>query len=159
MKKNTHGSSEHDQSFYVGFRTKGKRPLKWILFSRPMFPQPRGMLLDQGIFGDVSQGYADALGEAFENFALWRRAHKIQSSQKRFTPGQILRDGYGFFLNAKGFNARLIAEWLLDLIIAIPTGDPRHGLVEVALKLEQNTKWVKGIRNILNFHRPPLVED
>lgn len=117
------------------------------------------MLLDQGIFGDVSQGYADALGEAFENFALWRRAHKIQSSQKRFTPGQILRDGYGFSLNAKGFNARLIAEWLLDLIIAIPTGDPRHGLVEVALKLEQNTKWVKGIRNILNFHRPPLVED
>ena len=108
--KKTHGSSEHDQSFYVGFRTKGKRPLKWILFSRPMFPQPRGMLLDQGIFGDVSQGYADALGEAFEHFALWRRAHKIQSSQKRFTPGQILRDGYGFFLNAKGF--RLV--WLLS---------------------------------------------
>ena len=97
-------------------------------------------MLDAGIFGDVSQGYAVALGEAYENFTRWRKINKIQSSQKRFTPGQLLRDGYGFFLNTKGFNARLISQWLFDLVRAHPTGDPRHEMVEVALTLGQNDR-------------------
>ncbi|CAK9009441.1 unnamed protein product [Durusdinium trenchii] len=108
--------------------------------STQQFIEEQGMMLDAGIFGDVSQGYAVALGEAYENFTRWRKINKIQSSQKRFTPGQLLRDGYGFFLNTKGFNARLISQWLFDLVRAHPTGDPRHEMVEVALTLGQNDR-------------------
>ena len=41
----------------------------------------------------------------------------------------------GFYLNCKGFNARVVTEWLCDVVIQNPTQDPRHNLVEVALML------------------------
>lgn len=41
------------------------------------------MVLDEGVFGDVSNGYGQALGDAFEQLTRWRKANKIQSSQKR----------------------------------------------------------------------------
>ena len=93
------------------------------------------MLLDDGQFGDVSQGYANALGIAWENFKDWCKAYKVPNSQKRFTPGQLLRDGYGFFLNAKAFNGRLIVQWLSDFAVGHQTADPRHEMVVVTLIL------------------------
>lgn len=97
-------------------------------------------MLDQGVFGDVSNGYGEALGEAFEQFTRWRKANKIQSSQKRFTPGQLLREGYGFFLNTKAFNARLISAWLLDLVATHPTTDPRHQHVQACMSFGFNIR-------------------
>ena len=93
------------------------------------------MLLDEGVFGDVSGGYQLALQSAFEHFTTWRSTHKITCSQKRFRPSHILRNGYGFFLNAKGFNARVLCEWLLSVVTTNPTTDPRHHNVEVAMML------------------------
>lgn len=95
----------------------------------------RGMLLDNGVFGDVTDGYRNALVAAYEHFLSWRKIWKVPCSQKRFTPGQLQREGYGFYLNCKGFNARVVTEWLCDVVIQNPTQDPRHNLVEVALML------------------------
>jgi len=93
------------------------------------------MLLDEGVFGDVSEGYHLALQSAFEHFTTWRVSNKITCSQKRFRPSHILRKGYGFYLNAKGYNARVLCEWLLFVVTTNSTADPRHHNVEVALTL------------------------
>lgn len=95
----------------------------------------RGMLLDHGVFGDVSNGYTLALQEAFDQFTSWRKSMHISCSQKKIKPSHILRNGYGFYLNAKGFNARVLCEWILHAVITNRTADPRHDNVEVALKL------------------------
>ena len=93
------------------------------------------MLLDQGVFGDVSNGYTLALQEAFDHFTSWRKSMKISCSQKKFKPSHILRNGYGFYLNAKGYNARVLCEWILHAVTTNQTADPRHDNVEVALTL------------------------
>ena len=102
---------------------------------------PRGMLLDSAYFGDTSNGYADARERAFDDFTSWRRRCKIPCSQRRFTPKSILRDNYGFCLNAKGYNARVICEWLLEKMVAFNADgafrdlDDRSKLAEIALTL------------------------
>ena len=68
-------------------------------------------------------------------FSLGEKYGKFLAPKKRFTPGQLQREGYGFYLNCKGFNARVVTEWLCDVVIQNPTQDPRHNLVEVALML------------------------
>ena len=55
------------------------------------------MLLDNGVFGDVTDGYRNALVTAYEHFLSWRKIWKVPCSQKRFTPGQLQREGYGFY--------------------------------------------------------------
>ena len=76
----------------------------------------------------------------------------------------LVRDGYGFFLNAKGYNARVIAEWLLGKLISlnvhpIPNGiilDDRIRLCEVAMTFGWsslylwNIFWNKNATLILN---------
>ena len=70
---------------------------------------PRGMLLDIEVFGTVSNGYHEALSTAFDDFTTWRKSMKLSSSQRRFTPGMLLRPAtYGFYLNAKGHNSRIV---------------------------------------------------
>lgn len=75
------------------------------------------MLLHMHFFGPVRRGddpagYRDALNTAFEDFTLWRRTHKVYSSQKRFSYFTIFKDEYGAYFNTKGYNARLLSSWL-----------------------------------------------
>ena len=92
------------------------------------------MLLDQGMFGDTSTGYKKGLSQAYDQFIAWRKSVGIPSSQKRFK--YLLRDGYGFFLNAKGYNARVISEWLMNELGNIdPAGDEIIAVSLEALKL------------------------
>ena len=96
--------------------------------------QLRGMLLQMQAFGHVNPDSAEpadwngALQNAWDDFTTWRRYNKISSSQKRFKFRMLCRDEYGFFLNCKGFNARLISEWLLSVIVEIKHSPP-PGLV------------------------------
>jgi hypothetical protein len=82
---------------------------------------------------------------AYDDFCLWRRQHKISCSQKRFKYRTLFRDEYGFFLNCKAFNGRLVCEWLLSKLVeikaALPAGvilDDRFDLCETALTLIDN---------------------
>ena len=99
----------------------------------------RGMLLDVGVFGPARPGtgppgYFHGLSNAFDKFTAWRKHVGIQSSQKRFK--YVTHDVYGFFLNAKGFNARVISEWLMhELESADPNLDDRIPFALEALNL------------------------
>lgn len=109
--------------------------------------QLRGMLVQMKVFGDAGgipnndvAGWKAALATAHSEFKDWQRMMKIRSSQKMFKPKMLIREGYGFYLNAKGYNARVIAEWLLDKLINVNTNpspdyvpDDRANLCEVAM--------------------------
>ena len=107
----------------------------------------RAMLLHIGAFrqvdrADIPGGYHVAIKEAFESFTRWRRLHKIQSSQRRFHYKGIFNDVYGCYLNSKGFNARILCEWLLHEIIRVRSQpgvflhDERLQWTENALRLD-----------------------
>lgn len=107
----------------------------------------RAMLLHIGAFGLVDRasvpgGYQVAIKEAFESFTRWRKLHKIQSSQRRFHYKGIFNDVYGCYLNSKGFNARILCEWLLHEIIRVRSQpglflrDERLQSTENALRLD-----------------------
>ena len=72
------------------------------------------------VFGPIDSagagGYKDALNAAFDDFTHWRREHKITCSHKRFSFNGLFNEEYGAFLNAKGYNARVLSEWLLDCV-------------------------------------------
>lgn len=109
----------------------------------------RSMLLHIGAFGAVDEamgpaGFKDALTEAFSRFTDWRRQHRIQSSQRRFNYKGIFNEVYGCYLNAKGFNARIITEWLLHEVIRARSQpgllpDERLETTEKALTLGSRT--------------------
>ena len=87
-------------------------------------------------------GWKHALNTAFEDFKGWLKATKIRSSQKPFRLKMLVRDGYGFYLNAKAYNARVIAEWLLQKIVSVKLQpgpnqipDDRMELCEIAMTL------------------------
>lgn len=67
---------------------------------------------------------------------------KVQCSQKRFSAKSLVRETtYGFYLNAKGYNARVVSEWLMYKVLEVnrlpefADVDPRSKVVERALKL------------------------
>ena len=117
-----------------------------------------------GAVGTDDSGWKTALFNAFADFKAWLKTSKIEPSQKPFKIKMLVRDGYGFFLNAKGYNARVIAEWLLGKLISlnvrpIPNGiilDDRIRLCEVAMTFGWsslylwNIFWNKNATLILN---------
>ena len=110
---------------------------------------PRAMLYEMNVFGpfiDEDKKNCKGIGNAaFDDFTTWRKSHKIQCSAKRTSFWKVYRQTYGAFLNSKAYNARILTEWLLDLVIrvrALPQPqwnlDPRLPLCEAALKLGNN---------------------
>lgn len=106
------------------------------------------MLLDINYFGDVSESYSDALDNAFASFTRWRKSHKISSSQRPFSIKALKRAGYGWYLNAKGFNSRCIVEWLLACVVDVNQSmqyrdaDERAILCEACLILTSIFRWM-----------------
>ena len=94
------------------------------------------------VFGDVAAGYGQPLEQAFNEFSAWRKSLKIPCSQKRFSAKSLVRETtYGLFLNCKGYNARVVSEWLMYKLSEVNRRpefqglDPRANLCETALKL------------------------
>ena len=85
----------------------------------------RYMLLNQGVFGVVTNrtaaGYKDALQAAYSDFGAWRKSMKVGCSQKKFNLNGIYTEEYGAFMNSKGYNARVLAEWLCDVLMRVRT--------------------------------------
>ena len=93
------------------------------------------MLLDLQVFGDTSGGYTEPVNKMFDDFVDWKRRMKLPCSQKRFSVKTLVRETtYGWYLNAKGFSARVISEWLMDKVIET-TADPRFHDLEPRLDL------------------------
>ena len=115
------------------------------------FEALRGMLLEMQVYGSTSAGFKVPLHRAFEKFSSWRKREKVQCSQKRFSVGGLIKDEYGYFLNAKGYNARILSEWLMDEVKdlnsrPLPAGlvpDGRAKVVEIALTLVLNSSSVQ----------------
>ena len=56
--------------------------------------------------------YRNACWEAYQRFEAWKTAHRVSSSQRRFTYWMIFKEEFGTYLNTKGYNARVISAWL-----------------------------------------------
>ena len=96
------------------------------------------------IRGDDPAGYKQAIDSAFSDYQAWKRFHKVHTSHRRFTFWGIFKDEYGCYFNSKGFNARVISEWLEDVLRQSlhqpPPGlipDPRAQLCLVAMNLDR----------------------
>ncbi|CAJ1361479.1 unnamed protein product, partial [Effrenium voratum] len=79
------------------------------------------MLLHMGAYGIVDRasgrpGYQAALSRAFNDFTAWRKSMRIASSQKRFNYYGLFKEEFGTFLNCKGYNARVVSEWLMEVL-------------------------------------------
>lgn len=85
----------------------------------------RGMMIEMNVFGTAADGLAGPLTEAFRQFRDWCKSKKIRSSQRPFKPRHLVREGYGYFLSTKGFNARLVSEFLMDKISEV-NAHPNH---------------------------------
>ena len=98
----------------------------------------RAMILHMGVFGSIpartKEGYKDALNSAYDDFLAWKREARMTCSQKRFNYGGLFNESYGAFMNAKGHNARVVAEWLVDVLSRLRRSDwpttPGRALVE-----------------------------
>lgn len=71
----------------------------------------------------------DSLQSAYEDFQVFCRIHKLRHSQRRFTHGMLYKKAHGAFLATKGFNARIICEWIRDCLTRVahhvPVDAPR----------------------------------
>ena len=111
------------------------------------------MLLQLGVFGPIAavdspEAYHRALENAWSSFCTWRKTHKISTSQKRFRYRHIFNEEYGMYMNCKGFNARCVAEWLLNTVtdvrhrlpMAGVMSDERLVMTEACLRLSRINK-------------------
>lgn len=133
------GSFSWEVAIFFVEKHEYKYPVSLVHLCNNIF---RGLLLQIGVFGDVAGGYQVPVGKAFDDFTAWRKSMKIQCSQKRFSAKSLVRElTYGWYLNAKGYNARVVSEWLMckfSEVNAMPefSGvDHRLELCETALKL------------------------
>lgn len=74
--------------------------------------------------GDDPAGYRTACNSAYDDFSRWRRANKVNSSQKRFSYWTVFKEEYGCYLNSKGYNARVLSAWLEDVLERSQTAPP-----------------------------------
>lgn len=99
------------------------------------------MLVEISYFGDPSTGHQEPLNRAYTDFTSWRKLCRVPSSQRSFSAKSLERESYGYYLNAKGYNSRVIAEWLLRKVIDVNRSDQfraadnRSHLCEIALSL------------------------
>lgn len=81
----------------------------------------RSMALQMGAFESIQAAYDD--------FEVYAKQEKIPHSQRRFTHRMLYKRAHGAYLATKGWNARVLAEWLRDVVNRIalqqPTVAPR----------------------------------
>lgn len=144
--------------FPLGFRICEKFVFWGVSKSCPLSCQTgclvlRGILLDLQVFGDTADGYKGPINKAFDEFSAWRKRMKIPCSQKRFTVKGLVRETtYGWFLNAKGFNSRVVSEWVMYKVMEVNAApefrgadDERLQLCEVALILVLDCNFFQGL--------------
>lgn len=115
----------------------------------------RGMLLQMQVFGRVDPTSTEPadwklpLENVFAGLTSWRKQHKISSSQKRFKFRMLFREEHGFFLSCKGFNARLVCEWILSVVGDIQRNPPADLIPDDRLDLSATALILDLIQSIV----------
>ena len=82
------------------------------------------------------------------------RRNKIQCSHKRFSAKALCKETYGYYLNAKGYNPRVLSEWLQDCLtevnnnpqlVAGLVADERAAMAEKTLQLASKKELKIGL--------------
>lgn len=126
------------------------------------------MLLHMGVFGHITDrtpagpGYKAAFSTAFADFGAWRKSMKVACSQKRFNYYGLFKQEYGTFPNAKGHNARVVGEWLQDVLTRVREQDwpdplgPRTLGRERHLIFDERTNMAEVCMILVFFFFPTL---
>ena len=67
-----------------------------------------------GYFGNPSESLALCLEAAWDDFSMFKRQEGRQCSQCKFTIKMIFKPSHGAYFSAKGYNSRVLADWLAD---------------------------------------------
>ena len=72
------------------------------------------ILAELGFWGDPSQSLALTVENAWDDFQVFLKQQRRPCSQSKFTVKMIFKSAHGAYFTAKGFNSRVIADWLAD---------------------------------------------
>ena len=72
------------------------------------------ILAELGFWGDPSQSLALTVENAWDDFKIFVKQQGRPCSQSKFTVKMIFKSNHGAYFTAKGFNSRVIADWLAD---------------------------------------------
>lgn len=78
--------------------------------------RPRSMLLRMQAF--------DSLQSAYDDFDAYTKQEKLPHSQRRFTHRMLYKKVHGAYLASKGWNARILCEWLRDAVNRVALNQP-----------------------------------
>ena len=67
-----------------------------------------------GFFGDPTESLAVVLENAWDDFVLFMKQEGLHCSQGKFTIKMIFKSAHGAYFSAKGYNSRILADWLAD---------------------------------------------
>ena len=80
-----------------------------------------------GFFGDPTRSLALIVEAAWDDFRIFLKQQKRHCSQSKFTIKMIFKKSHGAYFSAKGYNSRMLADWLADCaerVWARTFGDP-----------------------------------
>ena len=67
-----------------------------------------------GYFGNPSESLALCLEAAWDDFVMFKKQEGRQCSQCKFTIKMIFKQSNGAYFSSKGYNSRVLADWLAD---------------------------------------------
>lgn len=67
-----------------------------------------------GYFGDPTLSLAILMETAWDDFLQYKKQERRPCSQNKFTIKMIFKKAHGAYFSAKGYNSRVLADWLAD---------------------------------------------
>ena len=67
-----------------------------------------------GFWGEPGQSLALLIEAAWDDFSIFKKQEKRHCSQSKFTIKMIFKKSHGAYFSAKGYNSRVLADWLAD---------------------------------------------
>ena len=67
-----------------------------------------------GFWGDPTTSLTLVLETAWDDFVLFMKQERRYCSQSKFTIKMIFKSNHGAYFSAKGYNSRVLADWLAD---------------------------------------------
>ena len=69
---------------------------------------------EMGYFGDPTQSLGVVVENAWDDFVLYLKQERRYCSQSKFTLKMIFKKTHGAYFSAKGYNSKVLADWLAD---------------------------------------------
>ena len=74
---------------------------------------------EMGLFGDAASSLAKVLECAWDDFRVYLKQAKLSCSQSKFTVKMVFKPGHGAYWSAKGYNSRVLSDWLADCALRL----------------------------------------